>query len=118
MAELVRQYLGNYRLSYLLGQGGFAEVYLGEHITLKTPAAIKVLRMQLVREAQESFLHEARTIAGLDHPNLVCRLLLEKKNYTPYLVIIYAPKRTLRRRFPRGTILSSTDVLPYVRQNT
>ncbi len=116
MAELVRQYLGNYRLSYLLGQGGFAEVYLGEHITLKTPAAIKVLRMQLVREAQESFLHEARTIAGLDHPNIVSVFEFGVDHYTPYLVMSYAPKGTLRRRFPRGTILSSTDVLPYVRQ--
>jgi serine/threonine protein kinase len=116
MAELVRQYLGNYRLSYLLGQGGFAEVYLGEHITLKTPAAIKVLRMQLVREAQESFLHEARTIAGLDHPNIVSVFEFGVDHYTPYLVMSYAPKGTLRRRFPRGTILSSTGVLSYVRQ--
>jgi serine/threonine protein kinase len=116
MAELVRQYLGNYRLSYLLGQGGFAEVYLGEHITLKTPVAIKVLRMQLVREAQESFLHEARTIAGLDHPNIVSVFEFGVDHYTPYLVMSYAPKGTLRRRFPRGTILSSTRVLPYIRQ--
>jgi len=116
MAELVRQYLGNYRLSYLLGQGGFAEVYLGEHITLKTPAAIKVLRMQLVREAQESFLHEARTIAGLDHPNIVSVFEFGVDHYTPYLVMSYAPEGTLRRRFPRGTILSLTGVLPYVRQ--
>ncbi|MGZ3623608.1 MAG: TIR domain-containing protein, partial [Ktedonobacteraceae bacterium] len=35
--------LGNYRLVRLIGQGGFAEVYLGEHIHLDTKAAIKVL---------------------------------------------------------------------------
>ena len=36
------QQLGNYRLVRLLGQGGFADVYLGEHIYLGTSAAIKV----------------------------------------------------------------------------
>ena len=40
------QQLGNYRLIHLLGQGGFADVYLGEHIYLDTPAAIKVLHTQ------------------------------------------------------------------------
>src|ERR671923_39249 len=43
MADRVGQQLGNYRLIQLLGQGGFAEVYLGEHIHLKTLAALKVL---------------------------------------------------------------------------
>lgn len=43
MADRIGQQLGNYRLKSLLGHGGFAEVYLGEHIFLKTQAAIKVL---------------------------------------------------------------------------
>jgi serine/threonine protein kinase len=116
MAELVRQYLGNYRLGYLLGHGGFADVYLGEHITLKSRAAIKVLRMQLVPEAQGSFLHEALTIAGLDHPNIVNVLEFGVDHHTPYLVMSYAPNGTLRQRYARGTILPSADILPYVRQ--
>lgn len=43
MANLIGKQLGNYTLTQLLGQGGFAEVYLGEHVYLKTSAAIKVL---------------------------------------------------------------------------
>ena len=43
MADRLGQQLGNYRLTALLGQGGFAKVYLGEHIYLNTTAAIKVL---------------------------------------------------------------------------
>ena len=42
MADRVGQQLGNYRLIRLLGQGGFAEVYLGEHMRLGMQAAIKV----------------------------------------------------------------------------
>lgn len=116
MAELVRQYLGNYRLSYLLGHGGFAEVYLGEHIALKTPAAIKVLRMQLIRESQERFLREARIIASLDHPHIVSVLEFGVDRHTPYLVMSYAPHGTLRQRYPRGTMLSAKSILPYLNQ--
>ena len=70
MADRVGQQLGNYRLVRLLGQGGFAEVYLGEHIYLDTSAAIKVLRAELDSDEVEHFHAEARTIARLVHPHI------------------------------------------------
>ncbi len=66
MVDRVGQQLGNYRLSCLIGHGGFAEVYLGEHIHLNTQAAIKVLQMRLVGSSMEQFRNEARTVASLD----------------------------------------------------
>jgi eukaryotic-like serine/threonine-protein kinase len=46
MADRVGQQLGNYRLLRVLGQGAFAEMYLGEHLYLERPAAIKVLHVE------------------------------------------------------------------------
>jgi serine/threonine protein kinase len=39
----VGQYIGNYQLIRRLGKGGFAEVYLGQHLHLPRQVAIKLL---------------------------------------------------------------------------
>ena len=116
MANLVGQQLGTYRLTRLLGQGGFADVYLGEHTHLNTLAAIKVLRTQLTGEDIENFRNEARTIAQLKHPNIVRVLDFNVEGNTPFLVMDYALNGTLRQRHPRGTPLPVAMILPYVKQ--
>src|SRR5713226_9215827 len=103
MAGRVGQHLGNYRLLRLLGQGGFADVYLGEHIYLKTPAAIKVLQTRLAKDDLQGFLSEARAIANLVHPNIVRVLEFGVEGDTPFLVMDYAPNGTLRQRHPKGS---------------
>ena len=45
MTSRVGQQFGNYSLLKLLGAGGFAEVYLGEHVYLNTQAAITTVRI-------------------------------------------------------------------------
>src|SRR5437868_12309779 len=91
MSDRTGQQLGNYRLIRLLGQGGFAEVYLSEHIHLGTPAAIKLLHTQLAGENIDVFRKEARTIAGLVHPHIVRVLEFGVEGETPFLVMDYAP---------------------------
>ena len=71
MSDRTGQQVGNYHLMKLLGSGGFAEVYLGEHIHLGTPAAIKLLTARLSDEEENHFREEARTIAWLKHPHIV-----------------------------------------------
>ncbi len=116
MANRVGQQLGNYQLIRLLGEGGFAEVYLGEHIYLKTQAAIKILQMRLARGDREDFLNEARTIAGLKHPHIIRVLDFGIDAGTPFLVMDYAPHGTLRKRHPKGIPLPLPTIVNYVKQ--
>ncbi len=116
MTDHASRHLGNYRLTRLLGQGGFAEVYLGEHIYLKTLAAIKVLHAQLPQDMMGNFLGEAQIIAQLAHPHIVRVLDFGVEHMTPFLVMEYAPHGTLRQRHPRTKSLPLPLIVSYVKQ--
>src|SRR5947209_3579641 len=116
MVQQIGQQLCNYRLIRLLGHGGFADVYLGEHVYLRTQAAIKVLHTQLADEDVEKFRNEALTIAHLVHPHIIRVLDFDVENNVPFLVMDYAPNGTLRTLHPRGTQLPPSIFMPYVKQ--
>jgi len=116
MADRTGQQLGNYRLVRLLGHGGFAEVYLGEHRYLKSYAALKVLRTALKGKDIDKFISEAQTLVRLRHPNIVRVLEFAVDRGTPVLVMDYAPGGTLRKQHPRGSWLSLTTTVTYVKQ--
>ncbi|MEZ6127570.1 MAG: protein kinase [Planctomycetaceae bacterium] len=67
------QQKGRYRLDRVLGEGAFGRVYLGYDEDLLRQVAIKVPTKERFRtpDDAESYLAEARTVAGLDHPNIV-----------------------------------------------
>lgn len=116
MIDRIGQQLGNYRLIHFLGRGGYAEVYLGEHLFLKTQAAIKVLNIQLADENFKDFLNEAQLVASLNHPHIVRVLEFGMEGRTPYLVMTYAPNGTMRHLFPKGSSLAPERILPYLKQ--
>src|SRR6266446_2037829 len=116
MPNRVGQQLGNYRLLRLLGRGGFAEVYLGEHVYLKRRAALKVLHTSLEDEDIEPFLAEAQLLARLNHPHIVRVHDFAVEQSTPFLAMDYAFHGTLRQRHPDGSCLSLAMAVSYVKQ--
>ncbi len=110
------EHIGNYRIIRLIDRGGFAHVYLGEHIYLATQVAIKILNTTLTVDDRNSFFIEARTIAHLVHPHIVRVLEFGIHNGVPYLVMDYAPNGSLRQQYPRGTRLPLHTAVSYVKQ--
>jgi eukaryotic-like serine/threonine-protein kinase len=64
---------GQYQLRDRLGAGGMGEVYLAEHLLLKRPCALKLIRPDRAADptALARFEREVRTTAQLRHPNTV-----------------------------------------------
>ncbi len=114
--DWIGQRLGNYQLVSLLGRGGFAEVYLGQHVRLSKQAAIKVLHTHLPEEEIERFEQEAKTIAELEHPHIVRILDFDVSNGIPFLVMDYCPDGSLRRRHSKGECVPLASVVAYTKQ--
>src|SRR5438552_12559069 len=115
MKRQERQRLGNYWMIELLGRGGFADVYLGEHKSLRTLAAIKVLNGRPTREKQERFWTEASITANLPHRHIVQVFDFDEASSSPFLVIEYAQNGSLEARH-RGERLPLATIVSYVKQ--
>src|SRR6516165_5464031 len=73
VATATPRHIGRYRVERVLGEGGFGVVYLAHDDQLQRLVAIKVPHRHLVTrpEDAQAYLSEARTVAALDHPNIV-----------------------------------------------
>ena len=89
---------GKYLLGELLGKGGFGAVYRAENQMLGRPQAIKVLLEEHFNDSKfrERFLREARTLAALDHANIVHVDELGVQDNLVYLVMPYLSGGTLQ----------------------
>ena len=112
----VGQQLGNYQLIELIGEGGFAEVYLGQHRYLHSFAALKVLKQTLDEADEKQFLMEAQTLMSLRHHHIIRVLDFAVEQGTPVLIMDHAPQGTLRHRYPPGTRLPLATTVSFVLQ--
>jgi eukaryotic-like serine/threonine-protein kinase len=65
--------LGQYLLKQRLGSGGMGEVYLAEHLLLRRPCAVKLIRPEQAGDPAyvQRFEREVRLTATLTHPNTI-----------------------------------------------
>lgn len=71
--QLVGKSLAHFKIGRVLGRGGMGVVYRGSDTELKRPVAIKVLAPEIAADesALKRFFQEAKTLAKLNHSNLV-----------------------------------------------
>lgn len=89
--------LSNYEIVALLGAGGMGEVYRAHDTRLGRDVAIKVLPAGLAADPRwlERFRREARTLAALNHPNIVTIHAVEETPEGPLLAMELVPGRPL-----------------------
>jgi serine/threonine-protein kinase len=65
--------LGQYQVKHRLGAGGMGEVYLAEHVLLRRPCALKLIRPERAGDPKNlaRFEREVQATASLTHPNIV-----------------------------------------------
>lgn len=60
-----------HRIVRHIASGGMGHVFLGAHVTLGGPVAVKILLPPTNRDATHYFCNEARLLSRLSHPNIV-----------------------------------------------
>jgi hypothetical protein len=100
---------GRYSIERELGRGGMGIVLLARDVALDRLVAIKLLPPHLAADAdyRERFLREARTAAGLSHPNIVPIHLVEEHGELVFFVMGYVEGATLRERVERAGPLTA-----------
>src|SRR5258706_11135145 len=81
--------LGNYEIVAPLGAGGMGEVYRARDRRLGRDVALKVLPADVASDPGRlaRFELEARTVAGLNHPNIVTLFSVEDEGGTRFLTM-------------------------------
>ena len=106
--------VGRYELLRLLGAGGMGEVFLARDQTLGREVAIKRVRAG-DRKAAIAILHEARVVAGLDHPNIASVYDVVEHHGQAHIIMEFVDGVTLSQRMAAGT-LSEAQAIDYGRQ--
>ncbi len=97
---------GPYEVVAPVGEGGMGEVYRARDTRLNRSVAIKILPEALASDPMrmQRFEQEARTVAALNHPNILSVFDVGVQAETPYLVMELLEGETLRERLNRGPL--------------
>jgi tRNA A-37 threonylcarbamoyl transferase component Bud32 len=109
--------VGHYKLGAVIGRGAMGEVYDAVHVATGEPAAIKLVRRELLSDPIHvaRFLREARASATLDSPH-VARLLEAADRDPLYLAMERLHGETLAERLRREAKLAPAALAELVRQ--
>ncbi|MGB5389091.1 MAG: protein kinase [Thermoanaerobaculia bacterium] len=101
---MIGETLSHYKILDKLGAGGMGEVYRAEDTTLDREVALKILPPELAesQERLDRFQREAKTLAALDHPNIVTVFTVEQAKDVHFLTMQLVEGKPLSQLIPRG----------------
>jgi serine/threonine protein kinase len=89
--------VGRYTLLRCIGHGGMGIVYAARDEELGREVAIKLLRAEIAREDDQRLAQEARALARLSHPNVVCVFDVGVHEGQRFIAMEYVVGDNLRR---------------------
>jgi serine/threonine protein kinase/Tol biopolymer transport system component len=101
--NLVGKQVGPYLIASLIGQGGMGMVFKARDTQLNRTVALKVLPPDHFAdpERKRRFLQEAQAASALNHPNIVTVYGITQEDGADFLIMEYAPGKTLDQLMPR-----------------
>src|SRR5712691_3412831 len=93
-----------YELEELVGAGGMSSVYRAHDRVLDRRVALKILHQHFSDDDEyvQRFLREARTVAGLSHPNIVTVIDRGDHDGQQFIVFEYVEGENLKRLIERN----------------
>ena len=103
---MIGRQFSRYRIVSPIGQGGMAEVYLAEDLSLSRKAALKFLPSAQIADdsARQRLFQEAQSAASLDHP-FICKVYeVGRTDEQPFIAMEYVQGTTLKERLSAGPL--------------
>jgi serine/threonine protein kinase/Flp pilus assembly protein TadD len=110
-------HLGPYTILASLGSGGMGEVYEARDTRLERRVAIKTLRPELLSDplARGRFEREAKSLSGLNHPNICTVFDVGRIDRIDFIVMEYIEGQTLAAILNHKT-LDEPTLVKYITQ--
>jgi len=104
---------GRYEVEELVGHGGMSSVYKAHDALLERHVALKILHEQYTSDGDfvERFKREARSVAQLQHPNIVTVIDRGEENQRQYIVFEYIEGENLKEHVVRKGRLEVREAL-------
>jgi len=101
---MIGKKVAHYEVLARIGAGGMGEVYRALDLRLQREVAIKILPSELASSSdeRERLKREARTLAALNHPNIVTVYSVEQEAGTHFVIMELLDGETLDRIVPKG----------------
>jgi serine/threonine-protein kinase len=111
-------FIGKYRLVDLLGRSELGGNFLGEHTIMNRRVVIKAVSKEFGRDqsAVEQFVNRAKTIAALDHPNIVHAYSVDQEGQRYFMVMEHVEGRNLQALVEADGAMNFDQAADLIRQ--
>ncbi len=103
---MIGKTISHYKILEKLGEGGMGIVYKAEDTRLKRTVALKFLRGEAFRDAEQKarFVREAQAAAALDHPNICTVYEIDEDEDQIFISMAYTEGVNLKEKIRHGSL--------------